>query len=244
MEKSVEIKTKDGHIIYGALNLPKKKTDTLIIFVHGLGGYRSGHMFFNAVPFFNKRGLAVCRFDLYCAQKNARSLTKSSLSTHAKDIDTVFRHFAKIYKKIFLVGHSFGGLSILLSESCNDANGVILWDSSTKPEKIDTRKDFKYNKNLKAFIVSFGVDVLLSKKMIEEWKATPYPAELMKNIKVPIKVIVAGKGGLMKAGREYFKSASEPKDFAIIKNATHNFEEEGVDVRLYNETYSWIKKFK
>jgi hypothetical protein len=36
MQKKLKIKTKDGHIIYGTLDLPSKKKDKLIIFVHGV----------------------------------------------------------------------------------------------------------------------------------------------------------------------------------------------------------------
>jgi predicted alpha/beta-fold hydrolase len=47
MEKEIRIKTPDRHVIYGTLRIPKKKTGTLLVFVHGLTGHRNEHIFYN-----------------------------------------------------------------------------------------------------------------------------------------------------------------------------------------------------
>ena len=63
MEKEIKIKTNDKHFIYGVLNTPNKKTEKLIIFVHGLSGHKNEHIFYNAKNFFVKKGYAVFKFD-------------------------------------------------------------------------------------------------------------------------------------------------------------------------------------
>lgn len=66
--------------------------------------------------------------------------------------------------------------------------------------------------------------------------------DLAKEMLVPLKVICAGKGKLIKAGKEYYQYAAGPKEFALIKNAGHNFNEPSTAEDLYKETYAFIKK--
>jgi len=240
MEKEIKIKTKDKHIIYGVLNTTKKKSKSLIVFVHGLTGHKNEHHFYNSAKFFPKNGFDTFRFDLYSGEKGGRSLMKSAISTHTKDVETVVNHFNKKYKHIFLVGHSLGGPSIMLSKVRNDISGIILWDSSART-KVEW-DDFKYNKTLKTYMVSWGTEYLISKKMVDEWKTLPLPKNLISDIKTPIKIICAGKGALIKSGKEYYKYAKGPKSFSVIKGAGHVFDEYGKEDELFKETLNFIKK--
>src|SRR3989344_7499805 len=117
MEKQIKIKTKDNHIVYGTLTTPKKKAGKLVIFVHGLTGHKNEHIFYNAARVFLTKRVATFRFDMYPGEKKARTLLNSAHSTHAKDLDTVIAYFAKTFEKIYVVGHSFGGPTILLARN-------------------------------------------------------------------------------------------------------------------------------
>src|SRR3989344_1297461 len=121
MEKEIKIKTSDGKYIYGVLRLPNSGTllreRPLIIFVHGLTGHKNEHIFFNSARFFANRDWPSFRFDLYGDEKYSRHLQNCTLDTHAKDLDQVIDYFKnRGVKKVFVVGHSYGGLTILKSK--------------------------------------------------------------------------------------------------------------------------------
>jgi len=59
---------------------------------------------------------------------------------------------------------------------------------------------------------------------------------------MPIKVIVAGAGIMVEEGKKLFQNANEPKDFAIIPNASHTFDEDGIEEKLFVETLNWFNK--
>src|SRR3989344_1336712 len=115
MEKQLKIKTPDKKVIYGTLRGSLDKP--LVIFVHGFTGFKDEHQFFNGARFFEKRGFSSFRFNLYHWEKGARKLEDCTLSLHGEDLDQVVEYFRKKgVKKIFAVGHSFGGLTVLLSK--------------------------------------------------------------------------------------------------------------------------------
>lgn len=99
MEKSIKIKTGDGHYIYGTLNTSKSKSDRLIIFVHGLDGHKNEHIYYNSVDFFNKKGFSTFRFDFYSGENKSRNLSKTTISTQVKDLDVIRKYFSGKFKK-------------------------------------------------------------------------------------------------------------------------------------------------
>lgn len=239
METQIKIPTTNKRFIYGTLRGPLNKP--LLIFVHGFTGFKEEHIFFNGSRFFDKHNVSTFRFNLYHYEKDARKMEECTLSLHGKDLDVVIEYFRKKgVKKIFVVGHSFGGLTVLLSQKQN-FNAAVLWDGSTNPSQVTKST---YVKELDRYYInnfdSYGFTV--GKQMVEENKKLK-PFKLIGKFTKPIKIIVAGKGTLIKGGKKYYQLAHAPKDFAIIPDATHNFDEDGTEEKLFAETLSWIKKF-
>jgi len=240
MEKAVVIPTFDGKKIYGILRGGFDKP--LLIFVHGFTGDMNKHLFFNAARFFEKKGFSTFRFNLYDWRKGARKLNECTLSLHGKDLDTVVDYFRKKgVKKIFVAGHSFGGVTVLLSQG-QGFDAAILWDSSGDK---DVHLKAKYVKEIGKYLFEDGwaVNFTIGKAMYEENNKKLVPTELIKKIKVPIKVIIASAGEMTEEGKKLFNAAKKPKDIAAIEGATHNFDEDGAEEKLFEETYSWIKLF-
>ena len=237
MEEEIKIPLKNKKYIYGILRGSLK--NSLIIFVHGFTGHKNEHQFFNGARFFEKNGLSTFRFDLYNWRDDARKLDECTLSLHGQDLDKVVDYFRnKGVKKISVVGHSFGGPSVLLSKK-KDFDDTILWEPS---DDKDVVLKARYLKELDKYHCrsesSFGF--IISKEMYQENKKLK-PSELIKEINVPIKIIVAGLGTLIEEGRKLLQNANEPKAFAIIPSATHCFDEDGAEEKLFQETLDWIK---
>ena len=167
-------------------------------------------------------------------------MTECTLKTHAADLDRVIAYLRKKgFKKIFAIGHSYGGPTILLSKK-KDFDGVVLWDASH--HGIPPLKSVRYIKELDAYRARWQAEVIIGKAMIKEegkWNGE----ELVRTIHTPIKIIVAGDGMLIKGGRAYYKSANPPKAFSVIKGAGHSFNEDGAEEKLFKETLGWLKKW-
>lgn len=161
------------------------------------------------------------------------------MSIHAEDLDIVIKYFReKGVKTIYAVGHSFGAPTILLSKQ-QDFNKVVLWDPSINAKNFE--KEVKYINGLDAYYADWGSAIIIGKKMIEENRTLRF-LELIKNIHVPINLIFAGKGNLKDKGKIYFERANKPKEMVVILSATHNFDEDGVEERLFQETLQWFDK--
>lgn len=239
MEKAIKIPLKNSKNIHGTLR--GSLENPLVIFVHGFTGHKNEHQFFNGARFFEKNEFATFRFDLYSWKDDARKLEECTLSLHGHDLDIVVDYFRnKGVKKIFIVGHSFGGLTVLLSKK-KDFNAAVLWDPSDNPATVTASK---YIKELDRYYVTYDTSYgfTIGKQMYEENKKLK-PFELISKLNIPVKIILAGSGILVKGGQKYLQAANEPKALAIIPNATHCFDEDGTEENLFQETLSWINHF-
>lgn len=241
MEKQLNIKTGDGHTIYGTHANSGTASDKLIIFVHGFIGHRNEHIHFNGAKFFTEKGFDTYRFELYCEEKGARHFRDTKISLHGKDITEVVRHFRDTYKKIYLVGHSFGGTSLLFTDS-SLVDAFIFWDASYIEWK-EEQKDFIFNEKIDAYIIDWGVEHIVGKGFVEELKNFPDCCELVAGIHKPVKFITAGSKGNLKAGKKYLERANEPKEHFNIDGADHNFNSFNAEEKLFEETYKWVTKF-
>ncbi len=244
MDKTLRIKVADKFAVYGRLNGSLKQP--LFIVIHGLPGNYNEGFYERACFWFAKQGYATFRFNLYSWQKDARQLIDSTLKTHAADIDAVVRHFKRQgVKKIFLAGHSFGGPSILLSKE-QKFDAAVLWDPSYDISFAHERYGFpggKFIKSLNGYFMRWGANVIIGKKMAKEADTLKW-AELPKQFRVPLKIIVAAKGVLVPGSKVYFEQAHEPKDLEIVKGATHYFDDEPkMQDHVFERTKKWFQKF-
>jgi len=202
----------------------------ILIFVHGLTGNMNEHQFFNAARWFEKKGIATFRFNLYDDwMPRTRKLNECTLQTHARDIDLVTKFLQKhSSNKIHIAGHSYGGPSILLSHHPL-FQSAILWDPTAVPifQKL-----------------SPIIKNQIGKRMIEEDKTLNAPL-LLDSFSVPTKIICAGKSSLKNSWRQAWKKYDYKQHaFCTIPGASHCFDEDGAEEKLFLETYQWIQKHK
>ena len=244
MEDIIKIKTPDKYTIFGTLNKTAVKNNKLIIFIHELTGNQNEHLFFNASRFFPKNGLDVFRFNLYDGRKGTRSLVGCTVRIHAQDLNQVVKRFRNDYHSIFVIGHSLGGPTILQSNT-DLVDGIVLLDPTSMPSLLDvvegTKSSLKFIKSLNAYSFDWGTTCLLGKEMSKEFGNLNLK-KLMKTVNKPIKLIFAEKGNA-KYGKRFFQYANQPKELTIIKGATHCFDEEGAEDKVFKETLSWLKRF-
>lgn len=245
LEKDLSIRIPETKFrIYGKFFGSLKKP--LFIIVHGLPANMNEHFYYHAREWFAKKGYATFGFNLYDWRDGSRQLIDSTLKTHGSDLDAVVAHFRKKgVKKIFVVGHSYGGATILNSKE-RDFDAAVLLDASFK--STFTKKRYgapagRYIKELKGYFERWGVGVVIGEKMAHEADTLKWEL-LTKGWKRPLKVIAAGKGVLIKGARQYYKLAEGPKELLIIPGATHYFNDRpGMEERVYREAEKWFRKF-
>ncbi len=243
MEKDIKVKLSKRISLYGKFKGSFKKP--LFIIVHGLPGTMDEEFYYSAVLWFQKRGFSTFRFNLYGCQKNARQLMDSTLKTHAADLDAVVDYFRKKgIKKIFIAGHSFGGLTILSSHNQN-FDAAAFWDPFYKISF--TKKEYglpggKYIKAINGYLMRWGINIVIGKKMAEEVDSLKWNF-IAKDFEVPFRVIIAGQG-LLKTARNYLNGAGVKSDLVIIKGATHYFnDQKGIQEKVFKASERWFKKF-
>ncbi|MEK7648646.1 MAG: alpha/beta fold hydrolase [Patescibacteria group bacterium] len=237
MECLIKIRLNKKIHLTGRLRGPLKKP--LVIFVHGLTGNMDEHIFYNGARYFEGHGISSFRFNLYDWTQGTRKLDISTLALHASDLDFVVKYFRKRgAKKIFVVGHSYGGPTIMKSKD-KDFQGVIFWDPSFFTLKYFLES--KWLPSIKMYLCRWAYPVLLSKKYVEEARRTNTLA-LIQKLAMPIKIITAGKGVLVKTSKKYFKALNVPKELVILDGATHCFDEDGYEEKLFSETLSWVRR--
>lgn len=236
MRKEITIQLERGENLYGTLDT--EDNDTLIIFVHGLSGKEKEYLYFNAAAYFPQRGADTFRFSFYPKKQGARSLSESSLTTHVHDLKKVIEYFKPEYSKVVLIGHSFGALVILKSD-LSDIYKILLWDPTPECKSIES-KNGEYNDALDAYILHWGMDIIVSKELIEEWKNVNVK-KLVSKLQVPCKFIFAANYNKRKLWEPYFKHIKTEWDEISIEGATHEFDEEDIHEKLFTETLNWIQ---
>ena len=243
-ENHLKIKTPDNKFIYGTLGLPKKKTDRLVIFVHGLASTEYWPTMLLGSWYFRQRGYAYFRINLYDWRNDARTLMSSDLKQHALDTITAVKYLKRLgYKNIFAVGHSFGGLTLLRSDT-KYFKAMSLWDCSSFIEYNPTRW-LRFYKNSKEQYMHGSYELAMSKRYINGMKNFPNELDLISKITIPTQICYADgkKGMLIKSSKRYYKSLMAEKELVAIKNSSHSFTEEGIPEVLFKKTKAWFDGF-
>ncbi|NQV89686.1 MAG: alpha/beta hydrolase [Parcubacteria group bacterium] len=244
MNREYKIRLDKEYVAHGVFSGSVKKP--LVIIVHGLGTGITEGLYEQAQRWFTENGYATYLFGLYGWQKDARQLINCTLEIHSADLDKVVEHFRrKGINKIYAVGHSFGGPTILRSKK-QRFDAVAVWDPSY--DLSFTKKSYgmpggEYVNQLDGYLMPWGINVLIGRAMAEEsdqldWAAIP------KTFHVPLKIIVAGDGVLVSGCQKYFASANKPKQLSVLKGATHFFNDsQKMRERLFKLTSKWFEKF-
>ncbi|MFA6511867.1 MAG: hypothetical protein WCV86_01935 [Patescibacteria group bacterium] len=225
--------------IYGKLrgNLNKP----LIILVHGLHSSTHSHRYYNAERYFNARGYATFTIRLCGSKSEQRKLHHTTLKINAEDLDTAVRYFKKQgVKRIAVVGSSYSGPSILLSDTAKFF-AIILLDPSYKLSFL-TQYHTRFVKELNAYLLRGSDDYVIGKKMVEESENLDWDS-LTSDLTTPLLLLMASNGALDAGGRQYLKEAKGPKKLITISRSDHGFNREGNAERVYAESAKWLKKY-
>lgn len=243
IEEEVIISSPDKKNIYVTIGHPSGKPKGMVVFVHGLASTALWPTMLLGSHYFRTKGYAYCRINLYDWRPNARTLMTSDLLQHSKDTDTVVKYLRRRnFSTIFAIGHSFGGLVLLQSNTAAFC-AMSLWDCSSfishPPERW-----LKKDKATGATYLVGGCELLMPKRYVKGMERFPNELELISEIEAPCQICYAGgkDGVLVESSKRYFKHLNQEKELVAIPHASHSFTEEGISEVLFDKTKRWFQQ--
>ncbi len=238
----------DGFTLYGRINRPAQKADKAVVLCHGLTGHLYEHHYQVAKNFFTERGYDVYRFNFYGEERNARNITHCTVALHAEDLNKLLDHLKPQYEKLYVTGHSYGGLTVVMANSPHIA-AASLWDASFIAVDEDEwwTKNWIYNQELDEYILCWKpIALVVGKKFYEELLTCT--GERMRGwvtaFTKPAQVLAAG--GFVENlpnQRKLFESLTVEKEWCPIEGAGHGFSVGNEVYDLLENTYRWFQKF-
>lgn len=218
----------------------------MVVIVHGRPGSGNDLLPYLFARYLHQQGISSLRLFMYDFLKNTRNLIDCDLETYASDLDTVAKILrSKGVPKLYAVGHSYGGLTILKASEKFDS--VVLWDPThglvyqEKPD-VSTYGEFPEEEYGNIIVVPTGSGFIRSKKAKAEDENLGDTTDLAKGKAYPLKIISAGKGAMTHLGKKYIDAADSPKEHVVIDEAHHSFEDSDEIVgRLFQESAGWLK---
>ena len=242
VEERFIIRASDGASIYGYLDqaLRHRRSQKLVVFSHGLTGSPKEYHIKQGQRYFNAAGFDVVRFAYYTAEPGARRLEDCTAQIHAADLNTVCDHFRGEYDELYIVGHSYGGLTILFAPPI--AAAYSFWDSAFLPYDSLWRRGAAYSPVLDRYLLHWSSDHVVGTAMVEEAKAlTAEKARALAGaIRVPSQVVIAGvdSGHLPRDG--LFEALQCRKSQIGIAAADHEFTVGETVFDLLDATRDWF----
>src|SRR5690554_2052364 len=238
--------------------------DTTLIFTHGLGEYSKSYV--EVAEFFENNGFQAIIYDIrgHGKSEGKRGYIKS-YNDFIDDLDSLVRYAYKTTKKVFLVGHSMGGLITNLYQSLNNnVDGVIITASPTtylqNMEKLRYFPRFLLNK--KKLKTNFYDEKLVhdNNYIVDGYDLTRFYfklinemlfkgiAKLNKNMhnynrKVLLIYSKNDKLGPVSYGKHFYDNInSEDKELFILENSKHNLFNDIEKEVVFNKILDWIEE--
>lgn len=153
MENKVFFKNSKGVKLCGLINVPKNAIEGfIVIFVHGHSSSKNTKNFVRLTEKLDKVGVSAFRIDIHGHGESGGDFSETTVTEAVDDILQAIKYVKGLgYKKIGLLGSSFGGIaSIITASKSKDLSFLIL------KSPVSNYKD-KYND-------------LEGKKFIKDWK--------------------------------------------------------------------------
>lgn len=241
MEMPFPINLPDGKQIHAILRRGEgiASSGRVVLFVHGLSGFKNEHIFFNGSRHFSARGFASLRFDFYDTLPNTRRLSETTLSTWATDLNAVISALSTRFSSVHIVGHSLGCPTILLANLAR-VSSLTFWEPSMHPKQVFGQARALCDGCV--VVMPSRVDFVLRPEVQAEAERIPPIEELLKPVRIPLQIITAGEAGVKIGRDQYLPHAVGPKEFHNIARANHTFDQDGAEQELFAHTLDWIQR--
>ena len=241
-EEKFTVRASDGASIYGYFDQTgeQKRNQRLVVFSHGLTGSPKEYHIKQGQRYFNAAGFDVVRFAYYTAEPGARRLEDCTLQIHAADLNTICDHVRDRCDELYIVGHSYGGLTILFAPPI--ATAYSFWDSAFVPYDSLWKHGAAYTPVLDRYLLHWSSDHVIGTAMVEEARAlTAEKARaLAEAIRVPSQVVIAGVDSEHLPRNGLFDALQCRKSQVGFATADHEFTVGETVFNLLDATRDWF----
>lgn len=196
----------------------------VVIMAHGLTSSYDRTLSFAIACALRQTGLNVLRLNFYSEGTGRRRLVESTLTTHAADLDALVSYVRQQgAQRITVLGHSLGGLTILLSPSQAFDDAVLL--EASHPAVSPFAKA-TWNNQLDRYVyTSKGIDYLLGRGLVDGFTNLK-PLAYTQNYHRPSLLVTGGVGPLVQQHAEYLRLLKPYCliEQTVIPQASHTFD--------------------
>lgn len=241
ISENLKIKARDGMIIHGTFY--SANSHKLVIFVHGLTANYMQSICKRGQEFFTNKGYDCFLINLYSDEIKDHCRPRAlydavTLKRHIEDVQDVHAHFKNSYEEIFLVGHSYGGLTI--ASSSLDVTAMSLWDATFLPNAFRSSALIKQGQDL--FLDwTDGQYHKVGQAIVEEGLALSEEqvGNAARQLTCPVQINLTNFN---------YKRNSKYSDYikqceVIGYETDHNFSEPEPRLALCENTYEWFEKY-
>ncbi len=243
-ETTFDVIAPDGKKIFVYVNragdAPSKKA---VVIGHGLGGSPNGYMHIIARNYFNALGYDVYRMAFYWDEYGFRKLHDTTLAIQGQDLNSVIEHVRGTHDKLYVCGHSYGGLTLVFANP--QVNAMSFWDSSYQPWERMWLKSTTPAADGNTHLLHWEYFITIGQAMMDEGRALTRDVarDMTRHITTPSQVVVASESWLQEDTQMLYDDLLCPKEMVEIKGAGHTFVEGQIVYELLEKTHTWFEKY-
>ncbi len=242
-EQDVIIDLNDGKKIHGILRGEMTPSSRVVVIMHGFPGTPKNLLPYLGSRFIADSGYTTLSLYMYDVGSQYRDAYDCTLDTHVEDFEKVVACLQTLnVAKVFAVGHSFGGLTILKSDVRLD--GAVLWDPSHGSvwQDDDAKRDWNIEND--QFVISTqGRGSMRPTRLQRSLEMLGDTSSYAKNMSCPTKIITGNKSVIYPFVPKYIEYLSVAKELVVIDGAGHGFDEQdAITMRLFDETVAWLNE--
>ncbi len=241
-ETDFEIPLADGKKLHGILRDKLNSDSRVVVMMHGLIGSPKSLLMYLGSRYLYERGYVTLTLYMYSYGDEYRDAIDCTLETHIADFKECIAYLETLkVRKIFAVGHSYGGLTILGSKVKID--GAVLWDPShglAWDNGTDIKRDWR-EKSDHMLVSTDGPGSMRPIAAQEFNKNLGDTSDLARNISYPVEIISGDKSVIYKFQQSYADVVPTKKKFITICGAGHSFDESDDTLeQVFNHTAKWL----
>lgn len=245
-EKDLRIDVANNYITNGTL--VTNNNESIIICCHGLGGKKDNNMNIAIREYIvtNNLPFDTFRFNFYDENENTRSFLDATVESQVNDLNKIIKYFEPLYKNIYIIGASYGGLTIaclnsdkVTKQALIDPSFIIqpLWSEGKFIDVINNDDD--------EYCVTFhrNIPTLVNKKMREEglnWN--PEKSQQALDAITAETLIVKADTIHAKLLDSSLKLNNDKISSLFIKGADHSFNKLNTMNIMLSEVFNFIQK--
>jgi uncharacterized protein len=239
METSVRIPAPDGKATYGVFR--EVTGAPIVVIAHGMTGHMNGRLEVNFARRLEREGYSSLRFNAYGHEDDARDLCDTGLSEHVGDLGRVIEWAAERSDSVIALGHSFGGMCVLL-RGTELIRGGVLWDPPLqKFWAPNMRKWAEYDEARDEYVYRSCVATIYPSRMLKEVEAADSDTAAAA-FDAPLLVVSSPEfEHIFEAGRDYAERAPK-SERVVLEGADHNFTADEHEETLFATTLTWLGK--